>query len=158
MPFSREWAERASEKVIFPRTGHSASCAASPRSELHAAKQMGLHPVLTLLLCPKFHGLCGHRHLLTHVKVRKRIAPKCAVPVQSGPLVCLTMISMTNAFFPWFSVDWGIWRHLHDVAAGLALVQPVSQKVTVTPGQCGTSCLGGSSTRAVLLLESESGV
>lgn len=73
-------------------------------------------------------------------------------------LVCLTMLSMMNAFFPWFGVDWGIRRHLHDVAAGVALVQPVSQNVTVTPGRCGTSRLGGSSTGAVLLLESESGV
>lgn len=73
-------------------------------------------------------------------------------------LVCLTMLSMMNAFFLWFGVDWEIRRHLHDVAAGVALVQPVSQNVTVTPGRCGTSRLGGSSTGAVLLLESESGV
>lgn len=54
----------------------------APHSELHVTKQMGLDPVLSLLLCPKCHGLCGHRQLLMHVKVRKKIPPKRAVLVQ----------------------------------------------------------------------------
>lgn len=33
--------------------------------------------------------------------VRKKIPPKCAVLVQSGPLVCMTMLSMRNeCLFP----------------------------------------------------------
>lgn len=42
----------------------------------------------------------------------------------------------------------GTWRHLCDVGAGLAVVQPGSENVTVIPGHCGTSFLGGSSTKA----------
>lgn len=34
-----------------------------------------------------------------HIKVRKKFPPKCTVLVQSGPLVCMTMLSMLNAFF-----------------------------------------------------------